>query len=165
VVGRPITRDSDNFLAEMLLKALGADAGAAGTTAAGGRVVREVLAEAGAPLAGVRIVDGSGLSRLDRLTARSLVALLQAANADRDVRDAFLSSLAVAGVDGTLDDRMDRRPTVGRVIAKTGTTMVASSLSGYVRGRYVFSILQNGGSTWAARAAQDRFVTILAGSG
>jgi D-alanyl-D-alanine carboxypeptidase len=52
------------------------------------------------------------------------------------------------------------------VLAKTGTTNTASSLSGYVRTRYVFSILQNGHPIpwWYARRAQDRFAQILAGA-
>jgi D-alanyl-D-alanine carboxypeptidase/D-alanyl-D-alanine-endopeptidase (penicillin-binding protein 4) len=163
-VVRSMNRESDNFTAELLLKQLGASAGDGGTTAAGARVVRRVLAEAGAPLAGVRIVDGSGLSSLDRLSAASIVALLRAADLDPSIRDAFLGSLAVAGVSGTLEDRLDRRPTYGRVIAKTGTTNLASSLSGFVRGRYAFAILHTGNPvpTWTARAAQDRFVTLLA---
>ena len=69
-------RDSDNFTAELLLKELGAEVGAGGTTAAGAAVVRRDLAAAGVPLAGVRIVDGSGLSLDDRLTARALSVLL-----------------------------------------------------------------------------------------
>lgn len=163
---RTMNRESDNFVAELLLKELGAAAGTAGTTAAGARVVREALHEAAVPLGGIRIADGSGLSRLDRLSASTLVGLLLAAERDGAIRDAFVSSLAVAGVSGTLEDRLDRRPTYGRVVAKTGTTRVASSLSGFVRGRYVFAVLQNGApvATWAARAAQDRFVTTLASS-
>jgi serine-type D-Ala-D-Ala carboxypeptidase/endopeptidase (penicillin-binding protein 4) len=163
---RLVNRDSDNFVAEMLLKTLGADAGDAGTTAGGARAVREVLMEAGVPVAGVRIVDGSGLSRLDRLSAAALVALLRTAAADRALRDAYLSSLAVSGVDGTLERRMARRPTFGQVIAKTGTTQVASCLAGFVRDRFAFAILQNGSPMpiWTAQAAQDAFVTLLAKS-
>ena len=163
---RMMGRDSDNFVAEMLLKQLGATVGAGGTTAAGAAVVRETLAEAGVPLAGVRIADGSGLSRLDRMTAEALVAILLAGAADPDVRDAYVASLAVAGVDGTLSHRMERLPARGRVIAKTGTTSYSSALSGFVRGRYAFAILMNGNpvSSAAARRAQDRFATALAGS-
>jgi D-alanyl-D-alanine carboxypeptidase len=53
------------------------------------------------------------------------------------------------------------------VIAKTGTTNTASSLSGFVRDRYVFAILQNGRpiSSYWARLAQDRFATALAAAG
>jgi D-alanyl-D-alanine carboxypeptidase/D-alanyl-D-alanine-endopeptidase (penicillin-binding protein 4) len=130
------------------------------------RVIRGALAEAGIPLAGVRLADGSGLSSLDRLTAASVVALLEAGLAARDVRDAFLQSLAVAGVNGTLEDRMEKRPARGQVIAKTGTTSMASALSGFVRNRYVFAVLQNGRpiSAYWARLAQDRFATALAAS-
>ena len=63
---------SDNFTAEMVLKAIGARAGGRGTTAAGAAVVRRGLRAAGVPLAGVRIVDGSGLSR-DRPRDRARV--------------------------------------------------------------------------------------------
>jgi D-alanyl-D-alanine carboxypeptidase len=157
-------RESDNYTAEILVKQLGALEAEHGSTAAGLRVVRRVLAAAGVPLAGVRLADGSGLSSLDRLTAGAIVALLEAGLADVAIRDAFVASLAVAGVDGTLKGRMRSRPARGRVIAKTGTTSAASALSGFVRGRYAFAILQNGGpvSSFWARRAQDQFATILA---
>jgi D-alanyl-D-alanine carboxypeptidase/D-alanyl-D-alanine-endopeptidase (penicillin-binding protein 4) len=149
----------------MLLKHLGATVLGAGTTAAGARVVRQRLAAAGVPLDGVRLADGSGLSRLDRLTAEALVALLVAAWRDPDLREPFVTSLAVAGVDGTLEDRMERAPARSRVVAKTGTTRLATALSGYVRNRFAFAILHNGRpvSYWWTRRAQDRFATVLAG--
>jgi D-alanyl-D-alanine carboxypeptidase/D-alanyl-D-alanine-endopeptidase (penicillin-binding protein 4) len=160
-------RESDNFTAELLVKHLGvldAPAGVPGTTARGLRVVRATIEEAGVPLGGVRLVDGSGLARSNRITAAALVSLLEAGLARPDIRDAFLASLAVAGVDGTLEHRLERRPARGRVIAKTGTTRVASALSGFVRGRYVFAVIQNGApvSTYWSRRAQDRFAAILA---
>jgi serine-type D-Ala-D-Ala carboxypeptidase/endopeptidase (penicillin-binding protein 4) len=157
-------RVSDNFTAEILLKQLGTTDGSVGTSARGAAVVRVALAEAGVPLAGLRLVDGSGLSSLDRLTARSLAALLRAAWADPVVRPFLLASLPVAGINGTLSDRMRRPPARGNVQAKTGTTSLASALSGYVKRRYVFSVLQNGSpvSSFWARKAQDRFATALA---
>ncbi len=163
---RGMNRESDNFVSEMLLKELGAAVARRGSTGAGMRVVRAALVEAGVPVAGIRLVDGSGLSRLDRLTARALVSILRAGAHDPAIRDAFVTSLAVAGVSGTLKTRLGRRPTYGRVIAKTGTTSRASALAGFVRRRYVFAILQNGSPVpyWSARAAQDRFVTVLARS-
>jgi D-alanyl-D-alanine carboxypeptidase/D-alanyl-D-alanine-endopeptidase (penicillin-binding protein 4) len=160
-------RESDNFAAEMVVKALGAEVGAGGTTAAGvGIVVRE-LTEAGIPLAGVRIVDGSGLSLSDRLTARALAALLVAAWNDVDLRNPFWASLPIAGINGTLEKRLRKPPARGTVRAKTGTTSRASTLSGYVGDRYGFAVLQNGSpvSTWSARKAQDRFATALASAG
>ncbi|HXH87578.1 MAG TPA: D-alanyl-D-alanine carboxypeptidase/D-alanyl-D-alanine-endopeptidase [Gaiellaceae bacterium] len=165
-VVRFMGRESDNYTSEVLVKQLGALYGAGGSTAAGARVIHQALEAAGVPLAGVRIADGSGLSSLDRLTAGSLIAVLEAGLADPDIRAAFLGSLAVAGVDGTLEDRLESRPARGRVIAKTGTTNAASALSGFVRDRFVFAILQNGApvSSYWARRAQDRFVTVLAAS-
>ena len=163
-VVRFMGRESDNYTAEMLVKQLGALHAARGSTAAGVRVLRAVLGAAGVPLTGVRLADGSGLSRLNRLTARALVALLEAGLAASELRDAFLASLAVAGVDGTLEDRLEHKPALGQVIAKTGTTSAASALSGFVRDRYVFAIIQNGRpiSAYWARLAQDRFAIALA---
>jgi D-alanyl-D-alanine carboxypeptidase/D-alanyl-D-alanine-endopeptidase (penicillin-binding protein 4) len=161
---RYMGRASDNFTAELLLKQLGSLAGGRGTTAGGAAFVSQALADAGIPLAGVRIVDGSGLSLLDRVTARELTGVLRAAWADSEVRPAFLAALPTAGLTGTLSTRMRRPPARGNVLAKTGSTSTASALSGYVRRRYVFSVIQNGNPvswTWS-RLAQDRFATVLA---
>lgn len=157
---------SDNFEAEMLLKEIGAVQAGAGTTAAGAGVVMGLLAQAGVPLTGVRLVDGSGLSLLDRLTPAAVVALLEVMWNDPGQRLELLSSLPLAARTGTLHDRMLHSAAAGVVRAKTGTTDNASALSGFVGDRYVFSILQNGWPvswTWARRA-QDRFATILASS-
>jgi D-alanyl-D-alanine carboxypeptidase/D-alanyl-D-alanine-endopeptidase (penicillin-binding protein 4) len=161
---RFMDRESDNFTAELLLKQLGAVSLDRGTSAAGASVVTQTLAEAGVPMAGVRIVDGSGLSRLDRLTANALAATLKAAWADPALKAAFVAALPVAGVNGTMEDRLRKPPARGRVLAKTGTTSDASALSGYVSSRFVFTVLQNGHplSYWWARRAQDRFVEVLA---
>jgi D-alanyl-D-alanine carboxypeptidase/D-alanyl-D-alanine-endopeptidase (penicillin-binding protein 4) len=163
---RFMDRESDNFTAEMLLKQLGLTELGRGTSAAGAAVVTQALADAGVPMTGVRIVDGSGLSQLDRLTANALGSLLKIAWADPTVGPALLASLPVAGVNGTLQHRLQKPPARGRVLAKTGTTDTASSLSGYVSGRYAFAVVQNGHplSYWWARRAQDRFAQILAGS-
>jgi D-alanyl-D-alanine carboxypeptidase/D-alanyl-D-alanine-endopeptidase (penicillin-binding protein 4) len=161
---RFMDRESDNFTAELLLKQLGATQLDHGTSVAGAAVVTRVLAQEGIPMAGVRIVDGSGLSVLDRLTANALTALLRTAWNGPVIRPAFMAALPVAGVSGTLHDRMRSGPAHGTVIAKTGTTEEASALSGYVRNHYVFAVLQNGHplSYWWARVAQDRFAQVLA---
>jgi serine-type D-Ala-D-Ala carboxypeptidase/endopeptidase (penicillin-binding protein 4) len=163
---RTMNRVSDNFISEMLLKEVGASVALNGSTTAGARVVAAELRAAGVPVAGVRIADGSGLSLLDRLTAQALVSILRAGLDDPEISDAFVTSLSVAGISGTLERRLERRPARGRVIAKTGTTRISSALAGFVRQRYVFAIIQNGTPVdyWAARQAQDRFVTILARS-
>jgi D-alanyl-D-alanine carboxypeptidase/D-alanyl-D-alanine-endopeptidase (penicillin-binding protein 4) len=161
---RRMNKVSDNFHAEMLVKHLGARIRGSGTTRAGCIVIRRELASRDVPLAGVRIVDGSGLSRHDRATARALGELLVSAWRDPAVHDPFFSSLAIAGVDGTLEERMRTGPAHRRVRAKTGTTRASSALSGYVGTRYVFAILQNGSPiNWTrARRTQDRFAQDLA---
>ena len=162
---RQMNRQSDNFVAEMLLKRLGARVLDRGQTAAGISVAREVLRTRGVPLAGVRLADGSGLSSYDRLTARAIAAILVTGWSDPGFRRPFVSSLPLAGVNGTLKDRLRSFPARGFVRAKTGTTNRASTLSGFVGTRYVFSVLQNGAPIpWlSARQGQDRFVQILAG--
>jgi serine-type D-Ala-D-Ala carboxypeptidase/endopeptidase (penicillin-binding protein 4) len=163
---RWMDRVSDNFVAAMLVKELGAVQIARGTTAAGLGVVTGLLGAAGVPLDGVRLVDGSGLSLSDRLTPSALASLLSVMWTDFEVRLELIASLPLAGRSGTLQDRMRRGAATGVVRAKTGTTSNASALSGFVADRYVFSILQNGSPiswTWA-RIAQDRFATVLAAS-
>ena len=159
-------RVSDNFFAEMLLKQLGKQIRGRGTTAAGAAVVRATLRNHGVTMDGLRIVDGSGLSLYDRLTARAIGELLIWATSDAVFGDDFVASLPVAGVNGTLADRMESPPAYRHVFAKTGTTDVASALSGYVTTRYVFSILQNGSpiAYYYARQSQDRFAQVLAGA-
>lgn len=161
---RLMDHDSDNYTAEMLLKELGASAHGLGTSRGGALVVRETLAEAGVPLAGVRIVDGSGLSRSDRLTVRALASILRLAWTTPMVRAQLVRALPIAGKNGTLERRLRRGPARGLVRAKTGTTDLSSSLSGYVGERYAFAVIHNGHPVWAwyARIAQDNFVQALA---
>jgi D-alanyl-D-alanine carboxypeptidase/D-alanyl-D-alanine-endopeptidase (penicillin-binding protein 4) len=159
-----MNQDSDNFTAEMLLKHLGTLDGGLGTSARGAAVVIAEMRAAGIPTAGVRLVDGSGLSSLDRMTARTLVAVIRAGLENPGIRDAFVSSLAVAGRSGTLRTRL---PTLAGIVrGKTGTTDLACSLSGLVSDSIVFAVLQNGAPVayWSARTAQDRFVLALARS-
>jgi serine-type D-Ala-D-Ala carboxypeptidase/endopeptidase (penicillin-binding protein 4) len=159
---RFMDHESDNFTAEMVLKQLSATAGEVGTTSGGARIVRQTLASAGIPLAGVRIADGSGLSPADRLTPAALIGILRVAWSDPELRGPFVRSLAVAGWSGTMSHRLPKL--AGVVHAKTGTTNLACSLSGYVGNRFAFAIVENGRPVpyWAARQAQDRFVTLLA---
>jgi D-alanyl-D-alanine carboxypeptidase/D-alanyl-D-alanine-endopeptidase (penicillin-binding protein 4) len=161
---RFMDHESDNFTAEMLLKQLGAGVELQGTTAAGAQAVLELMQEQQIPLNGVRIVDGSGLSRLDRLTTGALVAMLRSSWLDEDLRELLIDALPVAGRSGTLDSRMRGTIAAGRVRAKTGTLNEASALSGYVRKRIAFSVIQNGPglSVYWARIAQDQFATVLA---
>jgi len=155
---------SDNFYAEMLIKEVGAVQGSAGSAAAGIAVERRLLSAAGVPLGGVRMVDGSGLSLLDRWTPLDLATLLRTMWQDADLRPYLLPALPIAGKTGTLEHRMRTGPARGLVRAKTGTTDDASALSGFVGDRYVFSILENGSPvrTFSAQESQNRFAQVLA---
>ncbi len=163
-----MNKPSDNFFAEELLKGLGASFGRAGTTAAGAGVAVQYLKSIGITK-GFRIRDGSGLSYANKLSAHAIIKILGAMTRRKDF-NVFWNSLSVAGVDGTLKDRMKNTRAARNVHAKTGTLSAASSLSGYVtsanRHALTFSILMNGSGLPLARAhaAQDAIARILAGS-
>jgi serine-type D-Ala-D-Ala carboxypeptidase/endopeptidase (penicillin-binding protein 4) len=156
---------SDNFIAEMLLKQLGARVAGRGSTAAGVAVAAATLSADQVPLAGVRLADGSGLSRLDRLTARSLAAMLQTVRHE-PVLHALLGTFAVAGTTGTLRHRLLDTPNHQLVRGKTGTTDHSSALAGFVGSRFAFAVLNNGSPiNWqAAHLLQDRVARTLLGA-
>jgi D-alanyl-D-alanine carboxypeptidase/D-alanyl-D-alanine-endopeptidase (penicillin-binding protein 4) len=153
---------SDNFLAEMLLKNLGASFGGAGSTTGGARVVRDTLDDFGVR---PRIADGSGLSRANRTTPRQVVRLLERM-ASQEVAPTFRSSLAVAGRTGTVRRRMRGTAAQGRCRVKTGTIRGVSNLAGICTttgGRAVaFAWLMNGVSPFGARRIQDRMTAAVA---
>jgi D-alanyl-D-alanine carboxypeptidase/D-alanyl-D-alanine-endopeptidase (penicillin-binding protein 4) len=155
---------SDNFYAEMLLKEVGAVQGSGGSAAEGVTVERGLLTAAGVPLSGVRMVDGSGLSLLDRWTPLGLSTLLRTMWDDPTLRPYVLAALPIAGETGTLEHRMRSGPAHGLVRAKTGTTDNSSALSGFVGDRYAFSIVENGFPVRAlsAEESQNRFAQVLA---
>ena len=155
---------SDNFMAEMLAKGVGARFGAGGTTAAGMRVIRGFAKTHGAAL---HAQNGSGLSVKDRAAPRSVghfLAVMHAA--PPDVADAFIDSLSTAGETGTLVDRMRGTAAEGRCHAKTGTLTAVSALSGYCfapGGRLLaFSILNNKVDVDRAHTAQDKMAALIA---
>jgi serine-type D-Ala-D-Ala carboxypeptidase/endopeptidase (penicillin-binding protein 4) len=129
----PINLDSNNSVADQLFFALGAAAGGGGTRAGGARALATALLRLGVSTEGFVQVDGSGLSRENRLTARQLTALLHAVeNLDPASATLLFDSLPVAGTTGSLEKRMSKTPAEGRVHAKTGWIGGASALSGYV---------------------------------
>ncbi len=148
---------SDNFTAEMVLKTIGYKTLRQGTTAAGAAVTKRDLAAGGIPVAGVHIADGSGLSRDDRVTARELTALLVKMWNDPAMREVVWKALPVAGVTGTMRHRLLDDPNHRLLRAKTGTTDIASALSGYVGRRFAFVAIENGHPVdyWAAHTAED----------
>jgi D-alanyl-D-alanine carboxypeptidase/D-alanyl-D-alanine-endopeptidase (penicillin-binding protein 4) len=143
-----INTDSTNACADQVFLATAYATSGYGTREAGARATKLALDRLGVPSAGLVQVDGSGLSRADRVSARQMAALIEAVLA-RDERSAQLynDSLAVAGRTGTLEKRMRGTPAEGRVHAKTGFIGGTSSLSGIAPapdGRvFVFSILVN----------------------
>jgi D-alanyl-D-alanine carboxypeptidase/D-alanyl-D-alanine-endopeptidase (penicillin-binding protein 4) len=153
---------SDNFLAEMLVKNLGASFGGAGTTTAGVAVVRSTLTSFGVH---PRIVDGSGLSRADRTTPRQVVRLLETMH-HQEIAGSFEGSLAVAGRTGTIRKRMRGTPAQDRCRAKTGTLIGVSSLAGVctaVGGHTIaFAMLMNRAGISRAHSVQDRITTAIA---
>jgi D-alanyl-D-alanine carboxypeptidase/D-alanyl-D-alanine-endopeptidase (penicillin-binding protein 4) len=136
--------DSNNNAAELLLRELGLRVLGQGSTDAGRRVALETLAGMGMPMAGVAMVDGSGLDRGNRATCRLLTALLTSS----PVGFLVAPGLPVAGVSGTLRRRFVNTPVVGRLFAKTGTLQSVAALAGYADGaaghRLTFAFEANG---------------------
>jgi D-alanyl-D-alanine carboxypeptidase/D-alanyl-D-alanine-endopeptidase (penicillin-binding protein 4) len=161
---RSMDTNSDNFIAEMVIKAVGALGDGKGSTAAGLAVARSVLQKTiGSDAESLHLVDGSGLSSANWLTASALAELLAQVAKDPTLGPALRQALAIGGVDGTLVDRAGCH-----CIAKTGTLDGVSSLSGYATTtsgtRYAFSILMNGStlSDWQAHQAQDAIASMIA---
>jgi D-alanyl-D-alanine carboxypeptidase/D-alanyl-D-alanine-endopeptidase (penicillin-binding protein 4) len=157
-------RRSQNFYAEQVLKALGAERFGLGTFENGAKAVLEFAAAAHLPAGTVRIVDGCGLSPGNQATPQALAALLEVIYRT-PIKDAFVNSLAVNGdAETTLRSRLKDASLLGRIHAKTGTIKSAgvSALSGYAMALdgevYAFSILSNGfspGRLGAARKLED----------
>ena len=156
-----INRESDNLFAQHLFKALGERFGGRGSAATGQAAVLDFFRRHGIDGKGLKMVDGCGLSPLDRVTPAQIVGVLEAM-ARHPQRDVFWDSLPTGG-QGTLTYRLAGL----KVRAKTGTLATDSSLSGYVisaNGQTVaFSVLFNGvEGIWSAVEAQDRIVNLLA---
>ena len=143
---RVTNKESQNLHAELLLRAVARERTGVGSTAAGLQVERAFLKAAGIADGDVVLSDGSGLSPGDLVTPRAMVTLLRHAAMQPWGRD-FISSLPVAGVDGTLEYRMNKTAASGRIEAKTGEIEHTRALSGYATTmhgeRLVFAIFYN----------------------
>lgn len=167
---RNFLKVSDNLTGELLVKAMGAEAaGPPGTYDSGLAAERAFLArEVGLDTLGFRLADGSGVSRYNLVTARQIVRLLDYMAGRPDLAAAWLDALPVAGVDGTLDGRMENSAAAGRARAKTGTLSGVTAISGYVPSaageRLAFSIIMEFfvGPSGPRRAVQDAIVDALA---
>ncbi len=163
-------KESDNFYAEMLFKAIGAQAkGQPATTEAAAAAVTTYLDGAGAMDAGIVVKNGSGLFDANRVTASSTTSLLRAAYRDPRVGPDFLAQLSIGGVDGTMRGRFKEWSKSRAIRAKTGTLDAVAALSGYVlpppgRAPIAFSLVVNGipGKVSAARGSMDDVVKAIA---
>lgn len=163
-------KDSDNFYAEMIFKAIGAKAkGRPASADAAADVVRSAIEGLGAFEPGVVVKNGSGLFDANRTTPAATTALLRAMARDTIAGPEYLAQLSVGGVDGTLRHRFRDWADVHTVRAKTGTLDAVAALSGYVvgppgRSTLAFAILVNGipGKVGAARGAMDKVVDAAA---
>lgn len=139
---------SSNFMAEHVLKAMGAEVkGAPGTAEKGLEAIREYFDELGIPRDEYVVVNGSGLSRSARLRPSHLNAVLLDMHHEPLLQPEFLSMLSVGGRDGTLRRRFDEDDEVGRVRGKTGSLNGVYCLAAYFRSRsgevYAVTMLVN----------------------
>ncbi len=169
---RDMNKVSSNFIAEMVVKTLGAELkGTPGSWAKGLEVEEDLLGELGIPRGTYVLKNGSGLNDTNRFTARQLATLLQAVWKRFPVASEFVSSLGIAARDGTMRLRMEGTDAAGRLRAKTGTLEGVTALSGYVQSlggeRFVFSVMVN---DWSGKSAPiissiDRLGGMLAALG
>jgi D-alanyl-D-alanine carboxypeptidase/D-alanyl-D-alanine-endopeptidase (penicillin-binding protein 4) len=168
--------ESDNVIAECLARQVALAKNLPASYAGAAEAMKAVLADLGLPAAEDGLVDGSGLSRNDRLTPSLLTGLLAfAARADRPDLHGLFSGLPVAGYSGTLRDRFrsagPTRPGAGLVRAKTGTLSGVNAIAGIVvtqDGRLLtFAVLADRvtGGQFPAQDALDKIATALATCG
>jgi serine-type D-Ala-D-Ala carboxypeptidase/endopeptidase (penicillin-binding protein 4) len=160
-------KPSQNQIAEILFKSVALKATGVGRADSAQQVVSRQLLAWGAAPDGFAVRDGSGLSRHDFVSPRTLIAVLDAARRHPDFR-VFYDALPIAGIDGTIEKRMRGTAAQGNVHAKTGLVDKARSLSGYVTtadGRLLlFSALCNNYSvpTKEVEKVQDALAVRLA---
>jgi D-alanyl-D-alanine carboxypeptidase/D-alanyl-D-alanine-endopeptidase (penicillin-binding protein 4) len=152
---------SDVFYAELLAEQLGARFGGGGDISAGARAITATLARFGIE---PHIVDGSGVSRADRTSAREVVAVLAGVAASM-FAPPLRRSLAIPGVSGTLAARMRGTPAAGSCHAKTGTLAGVSNVAGYCQssGHHLlaFAFLMDRLPLTTARSIQDTMMIEL----
>ena len=175
-IAREVQKPSQNLYTDLLLAHIGAQEQCKEghwfqtTEDVGIRELRKFLDQAGVPRGDVQFEEGSGLSRNNLTTPNATIALLQYMSRHAEA-EAYLNALPIAGVDGTLRNRLKGTPAAGNVRAKTGTLRWAISLSGHVKTaageRLIFSLMLNRYSPRdnepAGRAEIDKIAAMLAG--
>lgn len=154
-----VNKRSHNLFAEQTFRAVGRVATGDGSVEGGAQAVQNLIArETGIDTTQVRLYDGSGLSVLNRVSARAVIHLL-GYMARSPMWEAYRTTLPEAGAPDGLR-RMQRTRADRNLVAKTGTLSGVSALSGYVRAAngelLAFSILSNDvASTWRAKRVED----------
>jgi D-alanyl-D-alanine carboxypeptidase/D-alanyl-D-alanine-endopeptidase (penicillin-binding protein 4) len=124
---------SNNFIAEQVLKTIAAETSKqSGSHAEGLRLVKDFLQTAGVRVNGLKLVDGSGLSRKNRVTAQAMTDMLTVMAKQFELAPDFMSVLRAMGAKGALSKRLSQSPARAKVRAKTGTLGGTSTLTGYV---------------------------------
>lgn len=163
---RVLNKVSQNLHAEILLRTVAKEKAGIGSLAVGLQVEQKFLTSIGIPIGDVLVDDGSGLSRENLVTPRAIVALLEYVE-QQPWGNAFLSTLPVAGLDGTLQHRMIGTPAEGRIQAKTGSVARTQAMSGFattVGGEHlIFSMFDNhnGGPGRAAEKVLDSIAVAM----
>lgn len=131
---RYMVKESDNTVAEMLARHISLESGGGGTAASLGEALPGALAGLGLPLEDITLRDGSGLSNLNRVTPHYVALLLAEVLRSQGALEFLRTSLPIAGVDGSLDNRFGgaNASVQDRVHAKTGSISGVRSLAGYV---------------------------------
>jgi len=165
-----VNKASDNLSAEMLIYAMAYnDSDAPAVADDGLAAIKRLIDSVGFNSADYSIADGSGVSHYNLVSAELILEIMKYMYYKRkDLFVLFYNSLAVAGVDGTLRNRMKNTSAQNNVHAKTGTLNGVSNLSGYVTAKnghfLAFSIMiQNFVEDYSkARSFQNRICVLLA---
>ncbi|GAC1662075.1 MAG: D-alanyl-D-alanine carboxypeptidase/D-alanyl-D-alanine-endopeptidase [Candidatus Acidiferrum sp.] len=161
-----VNKISENLHAELLLRTAARQSGAWSKPEELEKFTSDFYMSAGIAAEDVIQTDGSGLSRQDLVTPRAIVTLLKYARSQTWF-DSYLVSLPVAGVDGTLQERMKNTTAAGRVHAKTGSVEHVKALSGYADTpsgrRLIFSFMVNngGGKSHEAIEVLDKLCVVM----
>jgi serine-type D-Ala-D-Ala carboxypeptidase/endopeptidase (penicillin-binding protein 4) len=166
---KALLKPSQNQLAEMLFRTVALQATGVGRADSARAVVERQIAQWGVSVPAEAVVrDGSGLARYDYVSPQTLVRILDAMRRSPSF-NVFYDALPIAGVDGTLENRMKGTPADSNVHAKTGSVALARSLSGYVttadKHMLIFSFLANNWTTPTREVehVQDAILARIAG--
>ena len=156
---RDINKHSNNVMARQLYLALGAIAlGAPASPEKSGRAIQQWLGERRLAFPELVMENGSGLSRMERISARSMARLLLAAQRS-PVMPEFIASMPLVAVDGTMKKRLASADVAGQAHIKTGSLSGVRTIAGYVldgKGRTTVVVcIVNHAQAGGAQAAQD----------